>query len=148
MGRTPKAQLKKRRSQVKKMLVRGVTQEKMAEQLDVTRRTVARDVKHIKEEIKDKIKEEPIEEVLTDLEATLDILKQEYWKIYHDKEATNSVKLRALKSINESVENRIKLLQKLGVVREEPDKLEIKEGYEEKLRETYNDLLEDLDEED
>ena len=139
MGRTPQSQLRKRRNKVKKMLVRGITQEQMADSLDVSRRTIARDIDAIKNEVKEKVKEEPIEEVLTDLEATLDVLRKEYWKIYHDNEASHTTKLRALKNINDSVENRIKLLQKLGIVRKEADKLEISESRD-RLKEVYEEL--------
>lgn len=127
-------EVKKRRKQVKKYLIRGIPMKKIADQFDVSYSTIKRDKKAIKDELKEDLAEEPIEEALFELDATLDAVTQEYWKIYTakvkdedgNKQPKHNINARmgALKHIKDAIFQKIKILQRLGIIREEPLKIE------------------------
>jgi len=114
------AKVKQRRQDVKRRIARGLTQKKIAKQLDVSHRTVQRDVRAIKDQIMKEIKEEPIEKILFELTANMESISEEYWTMYHDETASDQVQLGALNSLKDLITSKIKTLQRLGIVREEP----------------------------
>lgn len=126
--------VKNRRKQVKKYLIRGIPMKSIADKFDVSYSTIKRDKKAIKDELKEDLAEEPIEQALFELDATLDAVTQEYWKIYTAKvedENGNKVpqhninaRMGALKHIKDAIFQKIKILQRLGIIREEPLKIQ------------------------
>jgi len=131
---------------VKKYLIRGIPMKNIADKFDVSYSTIKRDKKAIKEDLKEDLADEPIEQALFELDATLEAVTQEYWKIYTEKEVVrdgegnivyddNGTKKKeykhdighrmgALNHIKDAIMSKIKVLQRLGIIREEPLKIE------------------------
>jgi len=114
-----------RRDKVKKYVARGFPAQKIADKLDVSLRTIQRDIDDLKEEIAEKLEEEPIEEILFEMDSQLESIKEEYWKMYHQTKQ-DTVRISALNNLRSILSDRVKILQRLGIIREEPEKLEIK----------------------
>ncbi len=114
-----------RRDQVKKLVARGFGEHQIADRLGVCRKTIQRDKKALKEEIAEKLEEEPIEEILFEMDSQLESIKEEYWKMYHQTDQ-DSVRVSVLNNLRSILSDRVKILQRLGIIREEPEKLEIK----------------------
>lgn len=128
-------EVQNRRKQVKKFLIRGITMKKIADRMDVSYSTIKRDKKAIKQGLKEDLSDEPIEEALFELDATLDAITQEYWRIYSakmkdpetgEKKPKHNINARmgALKHIKDAIFEKIKIFQRLGIIREEPLKIE------------------------
>jgi len=113
----------RRRQLVKKYLALGRTEHQIADKLDVARKTIQRDKEKLKEEIRESIDKEPIEDLLFDFDNQIETVKDEYWRTYQ-KANTDNAKIGALNNIRGLMKDKIKILQNLGIIREEPEKLE------------------------
>ena len=111
-----------RRDKVRKLRARGLTQEQIAKNMEVSRSTIKRDLKRIKQNTKKKFDENAEEEVLDMIETQLLSIIDEYWLDRHKKGSQS-----ALNGIRKAVNDYARNLQKLGFVHEEPSKHEVKE---------------------
>jgi len=114
----------------------------MASKLGVSRGTIARDKKRLREKNLDELKEGPVEEALLEIKGYMESVTDEYWKIIHGDDVSDSVKVSALNHLWEVVQDKIKLLQSLGVIKEEPLKIEKQEASN-----NVEEALEELNEE-
>lgn len=113
-----------RRQLVKKYLALGRTEHQIADKLDVARKTIQRDKEKLKDEIREKIDKEPIEELLFEFDNQIETIKQEYWRSYKNAK-TDNAKIGALNNIRGLMKDKVRILQNLGIIREEPEKHEI-----------------------
>jgi len=94
----------------------GVSEEKMAEKLEVKRATITRDKRFIRGRIKDqysgtKAQGKVVEEMILTLQATL----VQYWKLYANARL-ESTKTGALNGIARVITEKCKILQSMGVI--------------------------------
>ncbi len=166
-----KRAVKQRRKAVKKYLIQGVPMTQIAERMNVSYSTIRRDRDRIKEDLKENLRDEPIEDALFELDATLEAVTQEYWKIYTEKEVVRDDdgkpvrdengevkkdykhdighRMGALRHIKDSIMSKIKVLQRLGIIREEPLKIEgeLDNNNVEKALDMLDDEIKEDDEE-
>ena len=112
----------KRLQRVKSLLASGASLQEIANALGVTKRTVANDVKLIKQNILDELKKEPLEKLLFEISIQTDETLRQYWRMYTTAENEN-VKLGALNGICRLLSEKIYMLERLGVI-EHVDKVE------------------------
>lgn len=112
-----------RREKVKQLVVRGLTILEISEALSVSPATIKRDLSVIRQEFKELANNRAFEEVLTDFLMNYDAVFREAWKTYFSTQNEN-VKLGALNLVTKIFDNKIKILQSLGVIKEEPVKIE------------------------
>jgi len=119
-----KHEIEKRRTKVKTLMIRGLTEKEIADKLNVSRSTIARDKRALKDKLKDNLDDEPIKEVLFEMDSYLESIAHEYWKMYYKDGQKENIKLGCLNSLKSVINDKIKLLQSLGIIREEPIKVE------------------------
>lgn len=127
-------ELRERRKEMLKLYFRGVATtdwvQKLANKYDVAESTIYRDWRN-REEWVDEVFE--IGDVMSSVDANmaeLSNVKEEAWRVYHKAKDYNK-KIGALKTIKNSVKDKLKLLQSLGEIHKEADKHKVEvEGLE------------------
>jgi len=124
----------------------------IAKQLKVSYKTICRDKKEIQKELIRELKTEPIEKYLFELDANLSSLSEEFWKIYYETTGKGenrrrlhpNTRIGALNSIKDLSLQKINVLQRLGIIREEP--IKIKEDIKEnRIEEALIELRKEID---
>jgi outer membrane murein-binding lipoprotein Lpp len=113
---TTKQELEDRRNQVKELKTLGYTLEKIADQLQVTYRTVASDVKALKTRAMQEEQQIDQWEVIAELSDKQKRRMRMLWKIAMDPGATRSEKLKALAHLHNEDELYIKRAQIAGIL--------------------------------
>lgn len=104
--------------------------EMMDPKIILTLRTIYRYKGIIKRRLMNQIKSDgavgkPVSELLYEMRQTYDEVVKQLWRVYHSTTSGPAAKVSALKEIRAATDTRIMVLQKLGLVHEEPNKLEV-----------------------
>lgn len=145
---TTEEEKRKRQEKVQIMLAKDptLTNEDLAEEFDVHSSTIKRDLAEVRERKEEMMEEEPIEMILLEMSTQMKALLKEYWRSYKEFESETS-QIGALNGARSLLKDRVKLLQRLGIIREEPRhvKKEIIDKDAEKILEEIEAEAEDLD---
>lgn len=128
----------KRRERVIGYIAEGLTQRKICEIEGVHIRSIATDMKVLKERISKEISNKDISSIILLVKAAHDSTLQELWKIYKSAEQ-ESTKLGCMKQINQLISETIGLYQRLGLIEKAPEEIVITSGDEiaSKMEEIY-----------
>jgi len=120
---------------VKRLQIRGITRtneiqlhlEKMG--IKVTERTVWRYKRKLKKRHERAVREKiglskSVEDLALTLKNTFEEVTREFWKIYHDKESSAQAKVSALKNIKDTSKESVEIMQTMGLVHREADKVQ------------------------
>lgn len=116
-----------RRRCVRSLVVQGYTNQEIADELGVHRNTIARDLKKIEQDIDDYFDDHLKDKVRNEIKKEFETLRDEYWELFK-KTGKEGVKKDCLAGIRKTLEDKINLLQSIGVLSEEPDKLDFSGG--------------------
>jgi DNA-binding transcriptional ArsR family regulator len=103
-----------RRRKVKRLLAQGAPPTEIAERLESSRQTVARDLDAIEEEVA-ALKQGDIDSLLRDLVVTFETVNTELWRVYHDADA-DQTKLKALRYLKQTKRSQADVLQQVGIL--------------------------------
>lgn len=118
-----------RRERVIGYIAEGLTQRKICEIEKVHIRSIATDMKVLKERISAEISNKDISSIILLVKATHDSTLKELWKIYKSAEQ-ESTKLGCMKQINQLISETIGLYQRLGLIEKAPEEIIITNGDE------------------
>ncbi|WP_457556333.1 helix-turn-helix domain-containing protein [Candidatus Pyrohabitans sp.] len=111
-----------RRRKVLELLAQGYSQVEIAEKLGVHRNTVGRDIKAIGEQLTKDLQRDGSRAIVRFL-ASFDAAFRRLIKLYDEAETVNEKRL-ILKDIREAAEQRVRILQSLGLIAKAPEKIE------------------------
>lgn len=113
-----------RQEKVKKLLICGLNIREISDNLKVCPKTTSRDIKEIRETIIAEVTKEPLTTFLSDFLLMQESIIRECWRKYY---AVNneSVQVGILNSLQRLFENRIKILQTLGIITPDSFKREL-----------------------
>lgn len=144
-------ELLNRRKECLKYALRGInTSEwvrKLADKYDVAKDTIYTDWRKRKEWIPEVYECADVIDPAKDMLVEKKQAREEAWKIYHNATTDQlSSKIGALKIIDRSVNDHIEMLQSLGKIHKEAEKLEVKSDMDvsvDELRDIYKDYIEE-----
>ena len=116
--------LAQRRMKVAELLAQGKTQLEMADELDVHRNTIFADLKAMGVELLKEVNKTTPSGTIIKFMASVDNVYKKLIKLYGEAETVNEKRL-ILKDIREASEQRIKVMQSLGLVKESTKKVEV-----------------------
>jgi DNA-binding transcriptional ArsR family regulator len=112
-----------RRKKVKRLIAQGAPPSEIAVRLDVSQRTVARDLDALEQEVQ-ALKQGDVDAVLRDLLATFETLNTELWGLYHEA-ASKQVRYKALTEVRRTKTEMVSMYQTLGVLDRAADELRV-----------------------
>lgn len=116
--------IERRRGRVRRLLAKGADTGEIAARLDVSKRTIQRDVSALEDDLRD-IQQGDADRFLTTLDATYQTLRDECWTIYHqNRDGNDAVALGALKELRRVTDSHAERLAELGVFPDAPDRVE------------------------
>jgi len=120
--RNSKENIEVRREKVKLLLSLGFPQSEIARQLKCSLRTIANDVKEIRKEWAVQIKNIDLNQLVAEMRYELDNRRREFYDIIQN---TNSdqIKINALKALGDEETRLMNILQSVGMVHKEPEKI-------------------------
>lgn len=121
-GTGTKPMLTLRRAKVAEMLAQGMTQLKIAEELDVHRNTVFSDLKAIGDDLVKDINNNSSGPILKFVLAVDNVYKK-LMGLYGEADNVNLKRL-ILRDIREAAEQRVRVMQSLGLIQRAPEKFE------------------------
>lgn len=127
--RNSPANIETRREKVKLLLSLGFNHSEIARQLVVSRRTILYDIKAIKAGWRAQYEKIDLKELVGEILHELNQRRQQLYKIFQAEGQKDYMKLRALKQLGDEQERMVNILQSLGVVYKEPDKLNAEINY-------------------
>ncbi len=136
-ARTDKTEYEKRLRTVARMAVRKITEDEIAFALGIDQTTVSRDLAEIKKRNRESFQadlrswEENRDEQAAEIKFTFDEVERGLWDETSDGKGTSRV--AAFRAIVELYKDKIQLLQRLGLIYEEPTKEVVAENYDELL---------------
>jgi len=139
--RRPPAKVLKRREQVKRYFIRGLSYREMAELLGVSHETIRKDVDAIFDEIYQALSSQEGQNLIAETALQFKEIERQAWRIYHSTDREH-IKLQALQRAESARERLIKILQSLEVLRQAPQRVELSVQdriVEELLRGIHND---------
>lgn len=142
MARKSKTEIEARRTRLMRLLAVGITSPvKLANMLNVSRKTIYNDIQAVKERILEQFRVNP-EELFVEIQTKYQARNEELWNIITQTN-NDSVKLGAINSLMKNDEMRIKTLQSLGFLHREPEEVIIssnplKEAIEEEIKKLKN----------
>jgi len=143
MTTTPRDIVLKRRRKVEELFfVREYSVNEIAEVLNWSERTIWRDIETLRQEYSNQFLAVDVRKLLMRIFKTRSKSLQKLWKITDEKNELNSVKISALRSINEIQNDTIKNLQELGYIAKPTENINLNEGNKEKsFAEVYKEAL-------
>jgi hypothetical protein len=121
-------EIRERRRKLFFMVTQGVERSKVISRLSteygVAESTVKKDWYNRKKWLSEVFDVEDSEHVIADILSEQKLVKREKWKLYRQSDK-DSIKLGALKGIESTNENLLDMLQSIGRVDEEPQKMEM-----------------------
>lgn len=107
-----------RRAELKKLLMRGYhSQEEYSKLLNVSVSTIKKDLDIVQNELFEGLNKENIEKILNDFKLQNQGAYEEAWETYKKSKHPNA-RVGALRLIHEFQQDKIKILQSLGIIRE------------------------------
>lgn len=107
-----------RRAALKKLLMRGYhSQEDYSKILNVSISTIKRDIAVVESELEEELKKENISALLKDFSLQNQGAYEEAWETYKKSKHPNA-RIGALRLIHEFQQDKIKILQSIGIIRE------------------------------
>lgn len=91
----------------------------------VSERTIKKDKAAIREQIRERLANEPMPDILVDIDMTFITVRNEFWKIYGRKEASDANRLGALNGIVRLMEVKVRLMQSMGILKQAPLAIDI-----------------------
>lgn len=120
---------KQRREKVFRNVARGLTREEMAKYHEVSVYTIDKDIQALKDRLTKEIEKKDVSSVLLMIKSTQEATLRELWKIYKDA-LQESTKLGCMKQINQLIDEKIGLMQRLGLIDKAPEEIVITSGDE------------------
>lgn len=135
---TTRLQTAKRREKVFRSIAKGLTIREIAELHGVTVHTIDKDIQALKDRLNSEIEKKDISSILLMIKSTQESTLRELWYIY-GKAKQESTKLGCMNQINHLIDEKIGLMQRLGLIDRAPDEIIITSGDEiaSKMEELY-----------
>ncbi len=140
-------EIKIRRQKIRQLYIRRFSLEEIANHLNISTRTVSRDLDITKQQNYQALKQDlnlqnSIHNVVISYFATLDEITRQLWLNYHKTNLDQKVKIHTLKSIKDTWKDRIEVLQTLGFLPTQPVQIQSnRHNSEEKLNNPKIDNL-------
>jgi Trp operon repressor len=107
-----------RRANLRMILMRGYhTREELVKRLNVSSATISRDMEVVQKELEEELKKEDMIKLLNDFKLQNQGAYEEAWKLFEKTKHPNA-KIGALRLIHDFQNDKIKILQSLGIIRE------------------------------
>lgn len=107
-----------RRANLRMILMRGYhTRDELVKRLSVSSATISRDMQVVQEELEEELKKEDMIKLLNDFKLQNQGAYEEAWKLFEKTKHPNA-KIGALRLIHDFQNDKIKILQSLGIIRE------------------------------
>lgn len=128
MNMNKKSLMRQRRRKIALYYVQGMSVEDMADKLSVTEATIRKDLLALEEQGLQDIDIYKTKKVFLHYSLTVRQVIQELWLVYYDPKCPPSVKVAALKEVAEQRKREVEMMQDLGLLWKEPQKIELSTG--------------------
>jgi transposase len=128
MNMRKKNLMRQRRRKVALYYIQGMSVDDMADKLGVTDNTIRKDLLALEEQGLQDMDLYKTKKVFLHYTMTIRQVIQELWLVYYDLRTAPSVKVSALKEIAEQRKREVEMMQDLGLLWKEPQKIELSTG--------------------
>jgi predicted DNA-binding protein YlxM (UPF0122 family) len=139
---------KKRRSLVKRYMVRGWSADDLAELFSMSKSSIEKDMKKIREQLwrdvqSDEGAQRLLEYIVAELRLRGEEIDRELWQLYF-KTRNDAVKLGCLKALEERNYKYVSVMQSLGLLKKAPEKLEVESTMEVNIDDSLKESIKKL----